>query len=129
MSFDAASLGDPRIARLRDLTRMVPFPDVQPPPHDRPARVIVIDREGSRAEAVCWSAQGGPDRPYAEEALWDKLQALSARQAPGLVRTMRALMGAASEHGTAPELARPWRQILGNVFLDAAAPVDPPSSV
>lgn len=121
-SFDEASLRDPRIARLRDLTRIVPFPEVQPAPHDRPARVVITGHDGARAEALCWSAQGGPDRPYAEDALWHKLQALSARHAPGLVHTMRALMDAVQAPGAAPMLARPWQACLGDLFLDGAAP-------
>jgi 2-methylcitrate dehydratase PrpD len=120
-SFDAASLADPRIARLRDITRLAPFPEVRAAPHDRPSRVIVTDRDGARVEAVCWSAQGGPDRPFAEDALWSKLQDLSAPHAPGLARTMRALVTAAQAPGGAHALARPWRECLGDLFVDDAA--------
>lgn len=121
-SFDAASLADPRIARLRDLTRIVPFPEVRPAPHDRPSRVIVTRHDGARAEALCWSAQGGPDRPYAEDALWDKLQALSSRHAPGLVPTMRALLAAVQAPAEAAVLSRPWHACLGDLFSDGASP-------
>lgn len=120
-SFNAASLGDPRIARLRDITRMTPFPEVRAAPHDRPSRVIVTDRDGLRAEAVCWSAQGGPDRPFPEDALWSKLRVLSTPHAPGLVRTMRAMAMAAQSPGDAPALAHPWREYVGELFLDDSA--------
>ncbi len=120
-SFDAASLADPRIARLRDVTRLSPFPETRAAPHDRPSRVIVTDRDGARAEAVCWSAQGGPDRPFPEDALWTKLQALSTPHAPGLAPTMRALVTAVQAPDSAHALARPWRECLGELFLDDAA--------
>lgn len=120
-SFDAASLADPRIARLRDITRLVPFPEVRPAPHDRPARVTLTDRSGRRVEAVCWSAQGGPDRPFSEDALWAKVQALSSPQAPGLVRTMRQMVLAVQSPDAKQALARPWRQWLGDLFLEDAA--------
>lgn len=126
-AFDAQSLTDPRIARLRDITRLVPFPEVRPAPEDRPSRVIVTDRHGARAEAVCWSAQGGPDRPYSEDALWAKLQELCAPHAPGLVSTMRALVLAVQSPDGGQAIARPWRDALGELFLARGAVAGAPS--
>jgi 2-methylcitrate dehydratase PrpD len=126
-AFDAQSLTDPRIARLRDITRLVPFPEVRPAPEDRPSRVIVTDRHGARAEAVCWSAQGGPDRPYSEDALWAKLQELCAPHAPGLVPTMRALVLAVQSPDGGQAIARPWRDALGELFLARGAVAGAPS--
>jgi 2-methylcitrate dehydratase PrpD len=128
-AFDAQSLSDPRIARLREITRLVPFPEVRPAPDDRPSRVIVTDRRGERAEAVCWSAQGGPDRPFSEDALWAKLQALSTPHAPGLVRTMRALVLAVQSPDGAQATARPWSDAIGDTFLVREPVADAPSSI
>lgn len=119
-SFDAASLAEARIARLRLLVRMVPFPEQRPAPHDRPARVILTERSGQRHEAVCWSAQGGPDRPFPQQALWDKLQALSARHAPALPQRVRAWVQAATRPADAA-LDRPWSDALVELFTPAAS--------
>lgn len=115
-SFDAASLDNPRIARLRDITRLVPFPDVRPWPDDRPARVTVTSRTGERFDALCWSAQGGPDRPFSEDALWSKVAALSLAQAPGFVRAMREMARLVQSKDTAEALARPWSAWLDDFF-------------
>src|SRR6185437_528038 len=63
-AFDAASLDDARIARLRNATTLVPFPELRPWPDDRPSRVTLTTDDGSSFDALCWSAQGGPDRPF-----------------------------------------------------------------
>ncbi|CAN5889976.1 MmgE/PrpD family protein [soil metagenome] len=119
-SFDAASLGDPRVARLRNITRLVPFADVRPPPDDRPARVALTDRDGERFEALCWSAAGGPDRPMAEAALWNKVATLSRAHAPGLAPTLRAIAQLVDD-GNVDGLARPWRRWLDDVFASTPA--------
>lgn len=119
-SFDAASLTEARVARLRAMVRMVPFPEQRPAPHDRPSRVILTERDGQRHEAVCWSAQGGPDRPFPQQALWDKLQALSARHAPALPGLVRAWVQAAARPADAA-LDRPWSEALVELFTPAAS--------
>lgn len=119
-SFDAASLHDPRIARLRDITRVAPFPDPRPWPDDRPSRVCVTTHLGERFDAQCWSAQGGPDRPYSEDALWGKVAALSRAQAPGLVRVMRELAHLVQSPDSAGALARPWSAWLDDFFREDA---------
>jgi 2-methylcitrate dehydratase PrpD len=128
-SFDAGSLDDPRIARLRDITRMAPFPELRPWPEDRPARVTVTDHAGERYEALCWSAQGGPDRPFSEDALWSKVDVLSRPHAPGFVRTLRAMALHVQSPDGAEALARPWREWLGDLFLEHAPDAGAPSPV
>jgi len=120
-SFDAVSLTDPRIARLRDITRLLPFPELRPWPEDRPSRVTVTDRSGTRFEALCWSAQGGPDRPFSEDALWAKVEALSRPHAPGFVRAMREMASRAQSGDGARTLAGSWSEWLGDLFLEEGA--------
>jgi 2-methylcitrate dehydratase PrpD len=128
-SFDANSLADARIARLRDITRMAPFPELRPWPDDRPARVTVTDQAGERYEALCWSAQGGPDRPFAEDALWSKVDVLSRPHAAGFVRTLRAMAELAQSPDAAQALARPWSEWLGDLFVEHATDAGAPSPV
>ena len=111
-SFDAVSLNDERIARLRDLVRLRPFEGVRAWPEDRPARVTVTAFDGTRLSAECWSARGGPDQPFAEAELWDKLAALSAAPAPAFVGTMRRVAQAAAGAADTAALLRPWHEWL-----------------
>jgi len=115
-SFDAVSLNDPRVARLRAATQLRPFDGVRPWPEDRPARVTVTTDDGHRQSAECWSARGGPDRPFTEPELWDKLAALSRADAPRLTDTMRRAADAAAGAPDTDELMRPWRAWLDDLF-------------
>ncbi|MFZ2294656.1 MAG: MmgE/PrpD family protein [Polaromonas sp.] len=119
-SFDTASLGDPRIARLRDMTRLVPFPEVRPWPDDRPARVTVTCQTGEKFDALCWSAQGGPDRPFSEYALWNKVAELSQMQAPRFTRVMREIASVVKSQDEAGRLMRPWSVWLDDIFREDA---------
>jgi 2-methylcitrate dehydratase PrpD len=108
-AFDAASLHDPQLARLRQLVRLRPFEGVRAWPEDRPSRVTVTTAGGARLTAACWSARGGPDKPFAEADLWAKFESIAAERAPAFVATMRQL--AALEAG-GDGLSRPWAQWL-----------------
>lgn len=95
VAFDNASLSDARIVRLRTLVQMRPFPESRPWPHDRPATVTVTTAEGAITE-TCWSAQGGPDQPFDESDVWNKIDTLCAAQAPYAAETLRHLVGQTS---------------------------------
>jgi 2-methylcitrate dehydratase PrpD len=115
-AFDARSLQDPRIARLREQTRLLPFADVRPWPHDRPARVTLILQGGDSVTAECLSARGGPDRPFGEAELWAKVQRLAEPVAPALPAVMRRLVLAATQDSEASALDRPWSDWLADAF-------------
>jgi hypothetical protein len=119
-SFDAVSLHDERIARLRDLIQLRPFEGVRAWPEDRPARVTVTAFDGTSLSAQCWSARGGPDQPFAEAELWDKVAALSAAHAPAFTDTMRRVAQAAAGAADTAALLRPWHEWLD----DCLAKVD-----
>jgi 2-methylcitrate dehydratase PrpD len=131
-SFDGVSLTDPAIERLRVATTLAPFPEERPFPHDRPSRVTVLARDGSRYTETCWSATGGPDRPLPEDFVWTRAANLAQRHAPGFVRTMTAISAAVRSdftHDTdtdsagraSPALAEPWANHVARFFTDAAA--------
>lgn len=112
-AFDSASLSDPRIARLRAATRIVPMDGIRPWPHDRPATVILTLRDGRRLRQTCWSARGGPDRPLAEQDIWTKITALCQARMPQAAPLLRALAdqaaGLACTERQAPALDDDWR--------------------
>ena len=122
LAFDAQSLTDPRVARLRQAVTLKPFEGVREWPHDRPARVSLTTREGERFTAECWSAQGGPDRPFDDETLWHKIGALSQHAAPAWLDGVRALdtLAAHAEAASADEWTQPWSAWLQRGFAATA---------
>lgn len=119
-AFDARSLTDPRVARLRAATRLLPFAEVRPWPEDRPARVTLVSTQGERLSAECWSARGGPDRPHGEEAVWAKIAVLTRATAPAFAGVMRRMTAAVASPADASLLRRPWTQWLSESFSTSA---------
>jgi 2-methylcitrate dehydratase PrpD len=83
-AFSSASLDHCEVRRLRHVVRLMPWKFVLEPPHDRPARVEIFMRDGSRQTAECPSALGGPDRPLPIEALIRKIDELAQGVLPRL---------------------------------------------
>ena len=102
-AFDSASLSDPRIARLRQLIEIVPFDAVRPAPHDRPATVEIRSAAGTDRE-TCWSAPGGPDLPFDEQAIRHKVKDLCAPVSPAAAGVLERLAHCADDVGDAPTL-------------------------
>lgn len=90
-AFSASTLNEPTIAQLRERVTVVPRDRELPPPHDRPARVIVALRDGTQVEAECLSAIGGPDRPLPPETVFDKVRALAAPAYPQILPVLRSI--------------------------------------
>lgn len=107
-SFTAETLADPRIAALRGRVRMRPHDDVRAPPHDRPAVVHWLLRDGTRLTAACASARGGADQPFGEGELFDKFAALTAPALPAAGAVLRALV----EDGPRRE---GWRSLVASL--------------
>ncbi|CAM3959756.1 MmgE/PrpD family protein [Bordetella muralis] len=110
-AFDNASLSDPRVARLRSKVVLEPFADVRPWPLDRPATVTLTTPDGQVTE-TCWSARGGPDRPLAQQDVWEKIRSLCDRHTPQAMSTLQALVsqagGAASASAGMLDLQCSW---------------------
>jgi 2-methylcitrate dehydratase PrpD len=115
IAFDHASLSDTRITRLRTLVSMRPFPESRPWPNDRPATVTVTTSIGVITE-TCWSARGGPDRPFEEADVWEKIDTLCLAQAPFAAQILRDLVTCtsvdANQHGSSNglTLTHTWQQ-------------------
>ena len=92
-AFAAGTLAEPEIGKLRDRVTMAPWAPALPPPNDRPARVIIELRDGSKVEAECLSAVGGPDRPLPVETVFDKVTTLAAPVYPKLRALFEDLAG------------------------------------
>ena len=119
-AFDSASLTDPRIARLRQLIEIVPFDAVRPAPHDRPATVEIVTAAGADRE-TCWSAPGGPDLPFDEQAIWRKVAALCAPVAPSAAGVLERLAQVAVESGDGVmslSLSSTWSAWLDAIFAE-----------
>lgn len=81
-AFGAATIADPRIARLRQRVRLAKFEPALPRPHDRPARLRLVLRDGREVRAECLSARGGPDRPFEAGVIHDKIGRLAGALSP-----------------------------------------------
>lgn len=102
--FGASLLDDPRVARVRERVRLVPFEPLPAAPHDRPARVDVRLADGTDGSATCLSAVGGPDRPLAEAQVLDKIASMTRTSAPGLAAVARRLVDGDPTHDGWAEL-------------------------
>jgi 2-methylcitrate dehydratase PrpD len=90
-AFTSATLADPSIDRLRARVSVAARATQLPPPNDRPARVVIDLIDGSRIDAECLSAVGGPDRPLSPEVIFEKLAALAAPAYPRIGPVLEAL--------------------------------------
>ena len=92
-AFSAASLADPAIAALRLRVELKPLMPEQPWPNDRPARVTWVLKSGARMAALCMSAQGGSDKPFAPGDILAKIGAIAGPVYPNMAATAEALVG------------------------------------
>jgi 2-methylcitrate dehydratase PrpD len=107
-AFCSDMVTDESINRLRSRVSMAPWPLPMPAsPNDRPTRVEVQFTDGTRLEATCLSAKGGPDRPYATETRLAKIGELTANRYPRLKQIVEALVGL-----PAVRMHQPWRDIV-----------------
>lgn len=108
-AFGAHTLADPRIARLRRGVHLSRFEPPLPRPHDRPARLRLLLRDGREVHAECLSARGGPDRPFEPNVIHDKIAALAGTLSPRLADDLLALCDL-----PAALLARRWPDLLAD---------------
>ena len=91
-AFAASALTDPAIARLRDRVELKAFDPLPPRPNDRPARLTIRFADGESLTSECLSARGGPDRPFDEQVIVDKVDGLTRAVYPRLTAVMLDVM-------------------------------------
>lgn len=109
-AFAAATLAEPKIARLRERVSVKPWQPELPPPNDRPARVTVALRGGRKLAAECLSARGGPDRPLPPQVVLEKMDALAAPAYPAMRRVFDELMALEPRR-----LRQGWGEIVAEI--------------
>ncbi|MEX2643467.1 MAG: MmgE/PrpD family protein, partial [Acetobacterales bacterium] len=114
-AFAADTLDHPGIARLRRRVEMRAFEGDMTPPNDRPARVTLKLAGGGVLTAECRSAQGGPDRPWPTDVIFDKAAGNVGDVFPGFVAQARRL--AALDRAL---LSGKWREAVANFVANAA---------
>lgn len=82
------------------------FPELAPP-HDRPARVQLHLRDGRVLSSECLSAAGGPDRPFGDDVVMDKITQLTSSAYPRFTGVMQQIIEL--DHA---QLARGWRETV-----------------
>ncbi len=90
--FSGRLLRNAGVAAVRDRVLVRMHPDIGAPPHDRPARVTVELRDGTRHTAEARSARGGPDRPLSTRELIDKAGELTRGRFPRFAETAAFLL-------------------------------------
>ncbi|WP_431285074.1 MmgE/PrpD family protein [Humitalea sp. 24SJ18S-53] len=113
-AFSAQAMADPRIANLRRRVSLVPHPNIQPSPNDRPARVLWRLRDGREWAADCSSAQGGADRPFDEATLLTKLRENTGSDFPAMAdRLWEVVEGTGHDN-------MPWRDMVSRITAETA---------
>jgi hypothetical protein len=83
----------------------MPFDKSLTPPNDRPSKIVIKTYGGKIFEQECLSSQGGPDRPFSQDVVLNKINDLSAIDLPGLVHLAASFdMSQANRVG--------WKEIL-----------------
>lgn len=104
-AFTYDTLRQPAIAELRKKVKLASYPDLQPWPKDRPARITWLFSDGAKLIATSESARGGADRPFDEATLLSKLSDNASAVFPRLPEAMaRVIAGEAA--------AMPWKTFL-----------------
>ncbi len=115
-AFSTQSMQDDRVARMRQSVAMRLVDEELAWPHDRPAFVTLVTSEGQRYSAHCLSARGGPDRPFSDEELWQKIQDLSRTSAPGLTQAMKSLHALCAHNSHDTAWAKTWQGVIQDMF-------------
>lgn len=113
-AFSAGTLSDPQMQRLRDSIELRRYEPTLPRPNDRPARVSIELASGATVTAECLSAPGGPDQPFEERVILDKIRSLTAVPYPAFGATVTDLL--ALEKGS---LDRPWEAVVAALTAPA----------
>lgn len=106
-AFAFDTLQDQAISSLRTKVRLAPYPDIQPWPKDRPARLTWKFRDGSELSAVSESARGGADQPFDEATLLAKLADNAGKVFPSLPGTLATVIA-----GEKAILDRGWKETV-----------------
>lgn len=109
-AFTQDKLEDPAIRKLRERVKLQPYPDIKPPPNDRPARVTMRFKDGAEMSATVESARGGADKPFDEATLLSKLAENAGSVFPAVPETMKKLIA-----GDKALLAQSWRDALAGM--------------
>lgn len=91
-AFAAETLIDPQVSRLRERVELRKFEPLPLPPNDRPARLTLHFTDGSTLVTQCLSAEGGPDRPFSDDVIIDKIKQITCDVYPRLLPVMRSIM-------------------------------------
>lgn len=109
-AFAASKLEDPKIDALRRKVEILPFEPLPGAPNDRPSRIALTLQDGTKVEAECLSARGGPDRPFAREEILKKIDGICEPVYPALGSIARRTILLKADL-----LFQPWDQIVATM--------------
>jgi 2-methylcitrate dehydratase PrpD len=108
-AFSGKDLSNSPVAHLRNRVQLALYPDIPGWPADRPARITLHLRDGETVSATCLSARGGPDRPFDEQTILDKVTGIVHAPYPALPKLCLDLIEL-----DAGLLATPWRTLIAH---------------
>jgi 2-methylcitrate dehydratase PrpD len=106
-AFDSLSLRNPDVLELRNKVKLRPFLPEREWPNDRPSRVIVELHDGLIVSQECISAKGGPDRPFTEKEILEKVKNISKDSYPFLTETLTSFLDPSPA-----KLAQSWNSVV-----------------
>lgn len=110
-AFAATTLDDPVIGGLRERIELRRYEPILPRPNDRPARITFELADGSAITRECLSAQGGPDRPFDEQVIFDKIRDITHSSCPGFGPAFESLLALDPS-----ALGRSWQALIAEAL-------------
>lgn len=116
-AFTFDTLQNEAIAGLRRRVKLAAYPDVGPPPRDRPGRVTWRFRDGTTQTATVENPRGGADQPFDEATLLAKLGETAGGVFPNAPEVLAPIIA-----GDQAALARSWRETVAAFTAGGPAP-------
>lgn len=110
-AFSSAALTMPEITRIRNAVKLRKFDLEQPMPYDRPARVTIEFYDGSRSVKECLSAKGGPDRPFSEADILEKISRFTEDVYPSMASMVSKFLTIDKKY-----VNTPWDKHIDNLL-------------
>jgi len=110
-AFSLAALTLPEIVKIRNAVELRKFDSEKPLSHDRPARVMIEFNDGIRLVKECLSAKGGPDRPFSEADILEKISRLTEDVYPNMASMVSKFLTIDEKY-----IDTPWDKHIDNLL-------------
>ena len=116
-AFSSAALMRSEVISLRHKVRLAPF-GPSAPPNDRPTRVTFTLATGVTVVRTCLSAEGGPDRPFRDDIVMDKIENLTREACPRFGELVHQMIALAPT-----QMMQPWADLVAGSLVGSDSTV------